>query len=609
MAASQLYGGGNSARLFTREVNPNTALGRSLLLQSSSQFRNSYALVNRERMRFIDIVARASLSSNDTQMLSPLPVMRQRRSPLLMINYKLSSDSSVQTSDMDESFSSEEEFVPSTSEDTHIDLNDISTSVASDKVKTELKRSATNPTHELIMLSLPAILGQAIDPFAQLMETAFIGRLGPVELASAGVSISIFNIVSKLFNIPLLSISTSFVAEDISKNASSISTSAEGHEEINNARPLEAMAKREQLSSVSTALTLAIGIGLFEAVALWLGSGVFLNLMGLSSASSMHAPARHFLSLRAIGAPAVVVSLALQGIFRGFKDTKTPVICLGIGSSATILLLPVLMYYFKLGVTGAAISTVVSQYIVTCLMLWHLSKRAVLLPPKLGSLQFGGYLKSGGFLLGRTLAVLITTTIGTSMATRQGPLAMAAHQICLQVWLAVSLLTDALAASGQALISGSASKGDYRSVKEVTYSVLKIGFGTGVLLTLILGASFSSLATLFTKDAEVLAIVRTGVLFVSASQPINALAFIFDGLHYGVSDFKYAACSMMVVGAISSMFLYFAPSVFGLPGVWAGLTLFMGLRTLAGVIRLLSKDGPWWFLHKDSTRLEFSAVR
>lgn len=33
--------------------------------------------------------------------------------------------------------------------------------------------------------------------------------------------------------------------------------------------------------------------------------------------------------------------------------------------------------------------------------------------------------------------------------------------------------------------------------------------------------------------------------FVSASQPINALAFIFDGLHYGVSDFPYAAASMV----------------------------------------------------------------
>lgn len=55
----------------------------------------------------------------------------------------------------------------------------------------------------------------------------------------------------------------------------------------------------------------------------------------------------------------------------------------------------------------------------------------------------------GGFLLGRTLSVLTTMTLGTSMAARQGAVAMAAHQICMQVWLAVSLLTDALAASSQ----------------------------------------------------------------------------------------------------------------------------------------------------------------
>lgn len=64
----------------------------------------------------------------------------------------------------------------------------------------------------------------------------------------------------------------------------------------------------------------------------------------------------------------------------------------------------------------------------------------------------------GGFLLGRTLAVLTTMTLGTSMAARQGPVAMAAHQICIQVWLAVSLLTDALATSGQVLALYSSSK-------------------------------------------------------------------------------------------------------------------------------------------------------
>jgi hypothetical protein len=44
-------------------------------------------------------------------------------------------------------------------------------------------------------------------------------------LGSAGVSIMIFNNVSKLFNIPLLSVATSFVAEDIAKNATKDSIS------------------------------------------------------------------------------------------------------------------------------------------------------------------------------------------------------------------------------------------------------------------------------------------------------------------------------------------------------------------------------------------------
>ncbi|PIA46867.1 hypothetical protein AQUCO_01500420v1 [Aquilegia coerulea] len=281
---------------------------------------------------------------------------------------------------------------------------------------------------------------------------------------------------------------------------------------------------------------------------------------------------------------------------------------LGVGSLSSVFLLPTLMYSFRLGVIGAAIATVISQYIVTFLMIWCLNKRAILLPPKMENLHFGGYLKSGGFLLGRTLAILMTMTLGTSMAARQGPLAMAAHQICLQVWLAVSLLTDALAASGQAMIATSFSRGDYSTVKEITFFLLKTGLLTGVTLAVLLGASFGTLATLFTKDPAVLEIVRSLVLFVSATQPINALAFIADGLYYGVSDFAYSARSMMVVGAISSAFFLYASPIYGISGVWWGLTLCMGLRMVAGYIRLMSKSGPWWFLHKDLQKMEVTVL-
>lgn len=473
------------------------------------------------------------------------------------------------------------------------------------------KRTATsqscvqNVQLDLIMLSLPAIAGQAIEPMAQLMETAYIGRVGPLELASAGVSTSIFNILSKVFNIPLLSVATSFVAEDISRSSSKDSTSDSGCPNRSYSG-CDQSTDRKLLPSVSTALVLALSIGILEALAMYFGSGLFLDIMGLSSASSMRVPAQRFLSLRAIGAPAVVVSLAIQGIFRGFKDTRTPVFCLGLGNFSAVFMFPILMYYFKLGVTGAAISTVGSQYLVTLLMIWYLNKRTILSVPSMKNLHFGDYLRSGGYLLGRTLAAVMTITLSTSMAARQGALAMAAHQICLQVWLSVSMLADAQAASGQALIASSFAKGDYNTVKEITHFALKTGLFTGVSLAVIMGASFGSLATFFTSDTQVLGIVRSGLLFVSASQPITAVAYIFDGLHYGVSDFSYAAYSMMAVGAISSVFLLCAPKFFGLSGVWCGLTLFMSLRVVAGYFRLLSKNGPWWFLQKDIPKLEIA---
>ncbi|KAK3118575.1 hypothetical protein QOZ80_9BG0701770 [Eleusine coracana subsp. coracana] len=433
---------------------------------------------------------------------------------------------------------------------------------------------------ELFLLALPAVLGQAIDPMAQLMETAYIGRLGALELASAGIGVSIFNILSKIFNIPLLSIATSFVAEDISKNASKHTSSG-----------------KLELSSVSSALVLAAGIGIIEALALFLGSGLFLKLMGVSPASPMHKPAKLFLSLRALGAPANVVMLAIQGIFRGFKDTKTPVLYIGLGNLSAVVLLPLLIYGFQLGINGAAISTVASQYIIAVLLLQSLSKRAVLLPPRMDQLEFGGYLKSGGMLLGRTLSILLTMTIGTSMAARQGPTAMAAHQICLQVWLAVSLLADALAVSAQALIASSYAILDYKRVQKIAMFALQIGVISGLALAVGLYGSYGNIARLFTSDPEVLLVVKSCALFVCASQPVNALAFIFDGLHYGVSDFDYVAQATIVAGIVSSLVLVYAPSVFGLAGVWAGLTTIMGLRMAAGFLRLMWKSGPWSFLH------------
>ncbi|KAK6943430.1 Multi antimicrobial extrusion protein [Dillenia turbinata] len=447
---------------------------------------------------------------------------------------------------------------------------------------------------EILSIALPAALGLAADPITGLVDTAFVGHLGSVELAAVGVSISVFNLVSKLFNVPLLNITTSFVAEE----QAVLSQDKEDSIRINQDFVAEKQEKK-LLPSVSTSLALAAGIGIAETVLLSAGSGFIMNIMGIPVESPMRVPAEHFLSMRAFGAPPVVIALAAQGTFRGFKDTKTPLYAIGnilhylhhqkgdgdhecacffreqhvdgpvdrAGNLLNAILDPILIFLCGLGIGGAAISTVISEYLIAFVLLWELNGKIQLISPKIDGGKMVQYLKSGGLLIARTLAVLVTMTLATSMAAREGPVPMAGHQICLQIWLTVSLLTDALALAGQALLASGYSAGNYGQAREVVFRVLKIGLLTGTGLSVILFLGFDTFSTLFTTETEVLKIAWSGILFVAGSQPLNAIAFVIDGLYYGVSDFAYAAYSMMFVGFISSLYILVAAPAFGLAGV------------------------------------------
>ncbi|KAH7862229.1 hypothetical protein Vadar_001717 [Vaccinium darrowii] len=48
-------------------------------------------------------------------------------------------------------------------------------------------------------------------------------------------------------------------------------------------------------------------------------------------------PAQRYLTLRALGAPAVLLSLAMQGVFRGFKDTRTPLYAMERGTRTLVV--------------------------------------------------------------------------------------------------------------------------------------------------------------------------------------------------------------------------------------------------------------------------------
>ncbi|XP_038701759.1 protein DETOXIFICATION 44, chloroplastic isoform X2 [Tripterygium wilfordii] len=396
---------------------------------------------------------------------------------------------------------------------------------------------------EILSIALPAALALAADPLTSLVDTAYVGHLGSVELAAVGISVSVFNLVSKLFNVPLLNITTSFVAEE----QALVSEGGDGYisDDMRNGPQ-----GKKLLPSVSTSLALAAGIGIAEAVALSFGSGFLMNIMGIPVDSPMRIPAEQFLTMRAFGAPPIVIALAAQGTFRGFFDTKTPLYAIGIGNLLNAILGPILIFSLGLGIGGAAVATVITEYLIAFILLWKLNEKVLLISPSIDGRRVARYLRSvkefaGGLLIGRTISVLVTMTLATSMAARGGPTQMAGHQICIQVWLAVSLLTDALALAGQALLASGYSQGNYNQAREVIFRTLQIGLAAGIALAVILFLGYGTFSRLFSTDSEVLEIVWSGIWFVAGSQPMNALAFVLDGLYYGVSDFGYAAYSMV----------------------------------------------------------------
>uniref|UniRef100_A0A1J3IV33 Protein DETOXIFICATION n=1 Tax=Noccaea caerulescens TaxID=107243 RepID=A0A1J3IV33_NOCCA len=484
---------------------------------------------------------------------------------------------------------------------------------------------------EILSMAFPAALALAADPVASLIDTAFIGRLGAVELAAVGVSIAIFNQASKITIFPIVSVTTSFVAEEdtmekmkeeeankaklVHADTLAVEDSLEkgiaSPTSNNTNQPQQTPASvtksssgnkanrkgRKNIKSASTAMIIGLILGLVQAIVLIFSSKVLLGIMGVKPNSAVLSPAQKYLTIRSLGAPALLLSLSMQGIFRGFKDTTTPLYATLVADVINIVLDLILIFVLRLGVSGAAIAHVISQYCMTLILFIRLAKKVNLRPPNFGELQFGKFLRNGTLLLARTIAVTFCQTLAAAMAARLGTTPMAAFQICLQVWLTSSLLADGLAVAGQAILACSFAQKDYNKVSAAASRVLQMSFVLGLGLSVFVGLGLYFGAGIFSKDPAVIHVIAMGIPFVAATQPINSLAFVLDGVNFGASDFAYTAYSMVGVAAVSIAAVIYMAKFNGFVGIWIALTIYMGLRAITGIARIATGTGPWKFLH------------
>jgi putative efflux protein, MATE family len=416
---------------------------------------------------------------------------------------------------------------------------------------------------EILDLAVPALAGLAAGPLVSLVDTAFVGQLGRVPLGALGVNTSIFSMTFVVFN---------FLAYGTTPRVGK----AVGNDD-----------RKEAGRVVVRALMLAVGAGIVALGALQALARPILMLMG--AGDELMAPALSYLRIRALAGPAVLLITASHGAFRGYQDTRTPmVVTLGF-NVVNGGLDPLFIFVFDWGLVGAAAATAIGQWVgaLTFLYLLLQARR-----DELGiELRWPDphtlvpFLKVGRDLFLRTASLVGTMTLATAMAARVGVTAVAAHQVAAQLWTFLALLVDALAVAAQALVSKHLGADDRETAWEVSHRLVQWGLAVGVGLGLGFWALRPVLPGFFTDDPETVQALLDVYFFVVVLQPLNGLVFVGDGLYMGAEAFPYLAKAMIGTALAAAVVLLLVnPMGWGLVGVWWGITTLMvgRLVTLAG---------------------------
>ena len=413
-------------------------------------------------------------------------------------------------------------------------------------------------------MSLPVLLSLVAEPLTGLVDTAFVARLGAESLAALGVGTVALSSIFWVFNFLGIGTQTK-TAQAYGKNV---------------------LERTVEISSLSIMLSVAIG------GALMLGGLLLVPYIStvMGAEGAVHDFSSRYIRVRLFGAPAVLVSLAVFGVLRGLQDMRTPFQVAVSINILNVILDPLLIFGYgpfpQLGIFGAGLASVISQWLGA---LW--ATMAVL--RRLGfsrRFRMGDALKLfqiGSDLFIRTGLLTAFFIFTTRAATRIGPDAGAAHQAIRQVWVFTALFLDAYAITGQSLIGFFIGPGRIEQARRVARLVCAWSLATGIVLSAGMWIVQSWVVRLLLPPSAVTIFFSAWWLAV-VSQPVNALAFATDGIHWGTGDFRFLRNVMVAATSFGALAIYLldetAPGA--LAWIWLITALWISLRAAFGMVRV-----------------------
>ncbi len=424
------------------------------------------------------------------------------------------------------------------------------------------------PHRTLLTLSLPVMLSLIAEPLTGLVDTAFVAQLDAVALAALGVGATALTSTYWVFNFLGIGVQTT-VAQALGN----------GRDDV---------TKR----MVSMALVLCVLIGLGLVVGVWLGAVGLSRLLGATG--EVLPAAVTYTRIRILGAPAILLMMATLGAMRGWQDMRTTML-IAVGVNALNIVLDALLVFGvdfamlsipALGIAGAAWASTISQYVGAAVALALVLRRLGFVR----DLRFSEALQL--FVVGRDLflrtgLLLFFVALATRVANQGGAEVGAAHQAIRTVFIFTAFVLEGFATTSQSLVGYFLGARLVEVAKQVVRLSLGWGLGAGVVMGALMLGGQGWIQRLFVPEAAVAAFAPAWIIAAFA-QPLNAFAFVTDGVHWGTGDYRYLRNAMFVSTLVSSAALFALDT--GSPNllVWMGVvqTGWIVLRGILGTARI-----------------------
>lgn len=407
----------------------------------------------------------------------------------------------------------------------------------------------TEPVGKLLLkLSIPTVIAQLINMLYNIVDRIYIGHIpgeGSLALTGVGVCMPIIMIVSAFAALvssggaPRASI---YMGKQDNKSAENI---------LGNCFILQII-----ISAILTAILLIWGRDL---------------LLAFGASENTISYATDYMHIYAFGTLFVQLTLGMNAFITAQGFTTFSMVSVLIGAVCNIVLDPVFIFVFHMGVRGAALATVISQAIST---LWvvlflcgkktqlHLRKKHLHLEAKvvLPCIALG----LAAFIM-QSSESIVTVCFNSSLLRYGGDIAVGAMTILTSAMQFAMLPLQGLGQGAQPIISYNYGARNADRVKGAFQLLLKVSLIYSTLIWLFVQVVPQAFAGMFTSDAELLA-------FTSRALRIYmACVFMFGiqiACQMAFTSIGFAKESIIV--AVTRKFILLIPLIYILPHVLTG---------------------------------------